>query len=63
MVKLQWRIEMWGENGLEYYNNKRWGNNVIRSSSTTSHWDNNTISVDLMTLEIPSNELIFNPNM
>jgi hypothetical protein len=62
MVKLQWRIEMWGENGLEYYNNKRWGNTVTRSA-TTNHWENGTISVDLMTMEIPSDEFIYNPNM
>ncbi len=29
-IQLQWRIEMWGENGLEYYNNKRWGVGVDR---------------------------------
>jgi hypothetical protein len=63
MVKLQWRIEMWGENGLEYYNNKRWGNQVVRSSATSNHWDNATISVDLMTLEFPTNEIIYNPNL
>jgi hypothetical protein len=63
MVKLQWRIEMWGENGLEYYNNKRWGNQVVRSSATSNHWDNATISTDLMTLEFPSNETIYNPNL
>jgi hypothetical protein len=63
MVKLQWRIEMWGENGLEYYNNKRWGNQVIRSSATSNHWDNATISVDMMTMEIPTNEIIYNPNL
>ena len=63
MVKLQWRIEMWGENGLEYYNNKRWGNPVVRSSATSNHWDNATVSIDLMTLEIPTNEIIYNPNL
>jgi hypothetical protein len=63
MVKLQWRIEMWGENGLEYYNNKRWGNPVTRSSATSNHWDNAVISTDLMTLEFPTNEIIYNPNL
>ncbi|MDR1937579.1 MAG: RagB/SusD family nutrient uptake outer membrane protein, partial [Tannerellaceae bacterium] len=63
MVKLQWRIEMWGENGLEYYNNKRWGVSVVRSTSTSNHRINATIGVDLMTLEIPSNETLLNPNL
>jgi hypothetical protein len=62
MVKLQWRIEMWGENGLEYYNNKRWGNVVVRSAST-NHWNRATIGLEMMTLELPSDELIFNPNL
>jgi hypothetical protein len=62
-VKLQWRIEMWGENGLEYYNNKRWGVQVVRSSATTNHWDNSTIPVNLMKWGFPTNETIFNPNL
>jgi len=63
MVKLQWRIEMWGENGLEYYNNKRWGVEVVRSTATTNHRNNTTISLNLMTLDIPDNELLYNPNL
>jgi len=63
MVKLQWRIEMWGENGLEYYNNKRWGVEVVRSTSTTDHRINATIGVSLMTLDIPDNEYLYNPNL
>jgi hypothetical protein len=62
-VKLQWRIEMWGENGLEYYNNKRWGVDVTRSTSTSNHRFNTTITVDMMTLDIPANELMYNPNL
>jgi hypothetical protein len=62
MVKLQWRIEMWGENGLEYYNNKRWGNQVVRSSNT-NHWNHGTIPVNLMKWKFPTNELIYNPNL
>lgn len=63
MVKLQWRIEMWGENGLEYYNNKRWGVEVVRSTSATNHRNNTTIGVDLMTLDIPDNEILYNPTL
>ncbi|MDR3189495.1 MAG: RagB/SusD family nutrient uptake outer membrane protein [Prevotellaceae bacterium] len=63
LVKLQWRIEMWGENGLEYYNNKRWGVSVTRNPATSNHWDNSTISVGNMTLEIPANETLYNPNL
>jgi hypothetical protein len=63
MVKLQWRIEMWGENGLEYYNNKRWGNQVVRSTATTNHWRDATISVSQMTWAFPTNEIIYNPNL
>lgn len=56
MVKLQWRIEMWGENGNEYANNKRWGVNVDRNGSAT-HWSNGkTYSVEHMTYEIPIQE-------
>jgi hypothetical protein len=62
-VKLQWRIEMWGENGLEYYNNKRWGVQVVRSAATTSHWDNSTIPVNLMKWGLPTDEIIYNPNL
>ena len=62
MVKLQWRIEMWGENGLEYYNNKRWGNPVTRSSST-NHWNDATIPVSKMKWAFPTNESIYNPNL
>ncbi len=62
MVKLQWRIEMWGENGLEFANNKRWGVNVDRSGSAI-HWSNGkTCSVEHMTYEIPIQETSTNGN-
>ena len=63
MVKLQWRIEMWGENGLEYYNNKRWGVVADRSVSGTNHRNSLNITVDKMTLDIPANEELYNPNL
>jgi hypothetical protein len=61
-VKLQWRIEMWGENAAEYFNNKRWGVDVVRAS-TTNHRVNFTIPVADMTLPIPENELLYNPTV
>ena len=63
MVKLQWRIEMWGENGLEYYNNKRWGVAADRSVPGTNHRNNLNITVDKMTMDIPANEPLYNPNL
>jgi hypothetical protein len=62
MVKLQWRIEMWGENGLEYYNNKRWNNPVNRKDGS-SHWDHSSVSVNLMKWGFPTNEIIYNPHL
>ena len=50
-VQLQTRIEMWGEKGLEFYNNKRWDIPVNRNGS--SHWDTTPISVADMTMQIP----------
>ncbi len=56
MVKLQWRIEMWGENGTEWYNNKRWNIPTDRNGSA-NHWSSGkTYSVDHMTYEIPIQE-------
>lgn len=60
-VKLQWRIEMWGEGGREYYNNKRWGVNVDRSGSTV-HPKILTYPANKMTLAMPERELQDNPN-
>ena len=56
MVRLQWRIEMWGENGREYFNNKRWNINIDRSSST-NHWAKALATKwENMTLDIPKEE-------
>lgn len=56
MVKLQWRMEMWGENGIEWYNNKRWNVPTDRTGSK-NHWSTGTTySVDHMTYEIPIQE-------
>ncbi len=62
MVKLQWRIEMWGENGTEFANNKRWGTNIDRTGSSI-HWSSGkTYSVEHMTYEIPIQETSTNGN-
>ncbi len=60
-VKLQWRIEMWGEGGREYYNNKRWGVDVNRTGSTV-HPKIVTYPANKMTLAMPERELQDNPN-
>ncbi len=60
MVQLQTRIELWGENGREFYNNRRWNIPVDRTSST-NHVDKGTYSVADMTLAIPLEEINFNP--
>ncbi len=59
-IQLQWRIEMWGENGLEYYNNKRWNIPVDRTTSK-NHVIKKTYRVADMTLQIPENEMLYNP--
>ena len=61
MVKLQWRIEMWAENGLDFFNHKRWNQDITRTGST-NHWSTNGLSVDHMTWEIPDKETQTNPN-
>lgn len=61
MVQLQTRIELWGENGREFYNNKRWGIPVNRSDSKNHSDKINKLSVKDMTLQIPKQELDTNP--
>lgn len=60
MVQLQTRIELWGEGGREFYNNKRWNIPVDRASSS-NHVYKGTYPVSSMTLEIPENEILYNP--
>jgi len=60
MVQLQTRIELWGEGGREFFNNKRWGIAVDRTSSS-NHVDKGTYSVAGMTLQIPEEEMLYNP--
>lgn len=59
-IQLQWRIEMWGEGGREYYNNKRWGVNVDRAGSTV-HPKIVNYPANKMTLAMPERELQDNP--
>ena len=54
-IKLQWRIEMWGENGLNYYCHKRWNEASVRTGS--NHWNTTGWSVDDMEWQIPLKEL------
>lgn len=61
MVQFQSRIELWGENGREFYNNKRWNIGVDRSSSA-NHLNKGTIAVKNMTLQIPTKEMETNPH-
>lgn len=61
MIQFQSRIELWGEGGREFYNNKRWAIPVDRKSSG-NHVNNGTISVEHMTLQIPAQELSTNPH-
>ena len=56
MVKLQWRIEMWGEGDWAFYNQKRWGTQHMRGAN---HWSKTQISH--FTWEIPQKERIGNP--
>ncbi|MBX3253355.1 MAG: RagB/SusD family nutrient uptake outer membrane protein [Chitinophagaceae bacterium] len=60
MVQLQTRIELWGEGGREFYNNKRWNIPVDRTSSA-NHVTKTTYKVADMTLQIPENEILYNP--
>ena len=62
MVQFQSRIELWGEGGLEWFNNRRWNIPVNRSGSTV-HWNPAmTYPVSQMTMKIPSEEISSNPN-
>jgi hypothetical protein len=60
MVYLQTRIELWGEGGREFYNNKRWNIPVDRTSSA-NHLAKIVYPVKNMTLQIPESEMLYNP--
>lgn len=60
MVQLQYRIEMWGENGREYFNNKRWHIDVDRTGSN-NHVSALNLKWSDMTIDIPKKEIENNP--
>lgn len=60
MVQFQTRLELWGEGGREFYNNKRWNIPVDRSDSQ-NHVSKVNYPVSKMTLQIPEVEMLYNP--
>ncbi len=61
MVKLQWRMEMWAENGLNFFNHKRW--NEVPVYEGANHWsDKTSVTIEHMTWDIPDKETQANPN-
>ena len=63
MVQLQSRIELWGEGGLEWFNNRRWNIPVNRQGSA-NHWNPAMqFPVSQMTTSIPMQEINTNPNL
>jgi len=60
MVQFQTRIELWGEGGREFYNNRRWNIAVDRAGSV-NHVVKIGYPVSGMTLQIPENEMNNNP--
>lgn len=60
-IKLQRRIELWGEGGMEFYDNKRWGIGVDRTSSANHQSKNVVPAGKAFTFQIPLNtELNYN---
>ena len=57
-VKLQWRIEMWGEGDWAFYNQKRWG---ALNQRGDNHWSKTQIPAEGLTWEIPQTERQGNP--
>lgn len=61
MVKLQWRMEMWAENGLNFFNHKRWNEAPVYEGA--NHWsDRTSVTIEHMTWDIPDKETQANPN-
>ncbi|MFT3822274.1 MAG: RagB/SusD family nutrient uptake outer membrane protein [Chitinophagaceae bacterium] len=63
-IQLQRRIELWGESGFEFFDNKRWNIGVDRNGSA-NHTNQLTVAAGkLFTLQIPlSVELNYNPKI
>lgn len=61
MVKLQWRMEMWAENGINFFNHKRWNEAPVYLGN--NHWSDKTaVTIEHMTWDIPDKETQTNPN-
>ena len=58
MVKLQWRLEMWGEGDWAFFNQKRWG---VRNERGSNHWSKSLIPAQGFIWEIPRQERQGNP--
>ncbi len=58
MVKLQWRIEMWGEGDWAFFNQKRWG---VQNQRGSNHWSTTQIPDQGWIWEIPQKERQGNP--
>lgn len=63
-IQLQRRIELWGEGGFEFFDNKRWGIGVDRNGSV-NHTNHLVVAPGkLFTLQIPLTiELNYNPKI
>jgi hypothetical protein len=62
-IQLHRRIELWGEAGHEFYDNKRWHIGVDRTSSDT-HQYKVQLAAGNFTLQIPlETEINYNPNI
>lgn len=58
MVKLQWRLEMWGEGDWAFFNQKRWKETFTRGAN---HWCTTGIPAEGWTWQIPQKERQGNP--
>lgn len=58
-VKLQWRIEFWGEGDWSFVNAKRWGD-ITNYRKGANHWTKSANPT--LVWEIPEEETIGNPN-
>lgn len=62
-IQLETRIEMWGEQGIEWLRNKRWGIGVDRSG-TTNHTSATVVPAGKgFTWQIPLCETLYNHNI
>ena len=58
-VKLQWRIEFWGEGDWSFLNAKRWGD-IASYRKGANHWAKNVTPT--LIWEVPEEEKLGNPN-